>query len=125
MDTALDKEYSPSLWSKRFSKGDDVIASHIDFVSRGLCSTKHIPVFHLPMYLMYILQFVFVESSRVRNTFKYETIFYGTKTNENFDVFGIDLPLGKLLNLSNFLIKNNCYQTHRSSFISMEVIGRK
>lgn len=36
MDSDLDKEYSPSLWSKRFSNGDDVIKSHIEFVDRGL-----------------------------------------------------------------------------------------
>lgn len=36
MDIGLDKEYSPSLWSKRFCKGDDVVKSHIDAVSRGL-----------------------------------------------------------------------------------------
>ncbi|KAG4065937.1 hypothetical protein HA402_008933 [Bradysia odoriphaga] len=68
MDTALDKEYSPSLWSRRFSNGDNVVKSHIDVVSQ--------------------------ESSRVRSKFKYETFFYGIGANENVDVFGIDLPTG-------------------------------
>jgi len=66
MEANLDKEYSPSLWTRRFSSGDKVLAFHMNFVNQ--------------------------ESSRVRNTFKYETIYYGTERNENVDVYGINLP---------------------------------
>jgi len=66
MDSTLDKEYSPSLWSTRFSNGNDVIQFHKKIVTE--------------------------ESNRVRDTFKYETIFYGTQSNENFDIYGINLP---------------------------------
>ncbi|KAJ6649722.1 Kynurenine formamidase [Pseudolycoriella hygida] len=66
MDIALDKEYSPSMWSRRFSTGDKVLEFHVNFVTE--------------------------ESRRVREKFKYETISYGTKVNENFDIFGVDLP---------------------------------
>lgn len=68
MDIDFEKEYSPSLWSKRFESGDEVISNHVRFVKN--------------------------ESDRIRATISYETLAYGTEPSENFDLFGTDLPDG-------------------------------
>lgn len=72
MNIDLEKEYSPSRWSKRFESADDVISSHVRFVTQ--------------------------ESDRIRNTISYETLAYGTESSENLDLFGTDLPDGMYFN---------------------------
>lgn len=39
--TAIDTEYSPSFWSKRFSNSDDVLAYHLKYVKDGILSIFH------------------------------------------------------------------------------------
>lgn len=64
----FEKEYSPSLWSKRFESGDEVISNHVRFVKQ--------------------------ESDQIRATIPFETLAYGNEPSENLDLFGKDLPDG-------------------------------
>lgn len=67
----LEKEYSPSIWNKRFNSGNEVINFHMKFVEE--------------------------KTKESRKQFKCDlNIFYGTGTNEKYDLYHNDLPNGKI-----------------------------
>lgn len=68
--TELEKQYQCSAWSHRFPSSDQVLEHHIEFVQK--------------------------QSKLAREKIAYETIYYGSGTNENFDLFGTNLPDGLL-----------------------------
>ena len=66
----LDKNYSPSRWSKR-ALASEVIQIHCDFVEK--------------------------ESKEAQSTIPFETFRYGDGFREEVDIFGVDLKEGKSL----------------------------
>ncbi|XP_037051522.1 kynurenine formamidase-like isoform X2 [Bradysia coprophila] len=65
-DIDWNKEFTTQAWSRRFLNGLNVQALHVEFATK--------------------------ESQRVQSVFQYETISYGANSNENYDIYGVDLP---------------------------------
>lgn len=72
-----------------------------------------------------VIIYQWVESERVRQLYKYETISYGVNINEKYDIYGNDLPSGTVyFGKKEFSLTISIYQMHRCLYIFMEVIGK-
>lgn len=86
----LNKEYSPSLWSKRYLNGVDVEGVHVSFVSEGEYNIRTLKIKLKKKNNLWQT----LESEIIRQLFGYETIAYGDNHNEKYDIYGMGLPSG-------------------------------
>jgi len=83
----LEKEYTPSMWTKRYETREDCILNHIKIITEGNL------VFYSLLFLYYFLKF---QASDInRSTINCELdLSYGNGDMEKYDIFHGDLPEG-------------------------------
>lgn len=96
MESDMERLYSPSRWSKRFERSEDVERDHVTFSENGL-----VKIVNYLIHFQFQLHFLSTESLRMREMWPPKTIWFGSKKpHESFDIYGSHLGNSKVYLIS-------------------------